>query len=457
MFGASTGLGSAAFRQDYSLRYAYVAGSMFKGISSASMVVRLARSGFLGFFGSGGMTETSIREGIQTICSSLSREYRYGVNLLCNPYDPEAELAVARLLLELEVPVVEAAGFTRITPSLALLCAHRYVRQTKVRLRIIGKVSHPETARAFLAPPPDRALRHCVERGLLNPQDAQIAANLPVANDLCVEADSGGHTDMGNLLALLPRILSIRDEMARGLRTLQDVRVGAGGGIGSPRAVAAAFVLGADFILTGSINQCTVEAGTSHASKDILQQVDVRDTGYAPAGDQFERGTRVQVVRRGLLFAGRANHLRQLWQHHRSIEELGEDDRRKLEADYFGCSLEAVLKECSQHYARIAPARLEQALRDPKAKMAMIFRWYFVRATRLARQGDPLHRLDYQIHCGPALGAFNDWVRGSRLEDWRERHVDSIAVQLMESAARHLGRWTVEGGRPGSRIEEETA
>ena len=49
--------------------------------------------------------------------------------------------------------------------------------------------------------------------------------------------------------------------MAR-YRYTKAIRVGAAGGIGTPEAAAAAFVLGADFILTGSINQCTVEAGT---------------------------------------------------------------------------------------------------------------------------------------------------------------------------------------------------
>ena len=49
-------------------------------------------------------------------------------------------------------------------------------------------------------------------------------------------------------------------------------RLGAAGGLGVPEAVAAAFVLGADFVLTGSINQCTAECGTSERVKDMLQQ-----------------------------------------------------------------------------------------------------------------------------------------------------------------------------------------
>src|SRR5947207_15781689 len=80
--------------------------------------------------------------------------------------------------------------------------------------------------------------------------------------------------------------------------------IGAAGGIGTPEAAAAAFIMGADFILTGSINQCTVEAGTSETVKDILEKISVQDTTYAPAGDMFEIGSKVQVVKREI---GRAS------------------------------------------------------------------------------------------------------------------------------------------------------
>src|SRR3954462_15450892 len=97
-------------------------------------------------------------------------------------------------------------------------------------------------------------------------------------------------------------------------RYQNKIRIGAAGGIGTPHAAAAAFILGADFILTGSINQCTVEAGTSAAAKDGLQELNVQDTDYAPAGDMFELGARVQVAKRGLFFPARANRLYELYQ-----------------------------------------------------------------------------------------------------------------------------------------------
>jgi trans-AT polyketide synthase/acyltransferase/oxidoreductase domain-containing protein len=36
------------------------------------------------------------------------------------------------------------------------------------------------------------------------------------------------------------------------------------------------------------------------------------------------------------------------------------------------------------------------------------------------------------------MGAFNQWIKGTDLEDWRNRHVDEIAVRLMRAAAEFL-------------------
>jgi trans-AT polyketide synthase/acyltransferase/oxidoreductase domain-containing protein len=81
------------------------------------------------------------------------------------------------------------------------------------------------------------------------------------------------------------------------------------------------------------------------------------------------------------------------------------------------------------------PEAIEKAERDPKQKMALIFRWYFVHSHRLAFKGDPDNKVDYQIHCGPALGSFNQWVKGTPQEHWQNRHVDEIADMLMRGAA----------------------
>jgi trans-AT polyketide synthase/acyltransferase/oxidoreductase domain-containing protein len=269
-----------------------------------------------------------------------------------------------------------------------------------------------------------------------------------MADELCVEADSGGHTDGGVAAVLLPRMLRLRDEYAARFGYAQPIGVGAAGGIGTPEAAASAFVLGADFVVTGSINQCTVEAGTSEAVKDLLATLDVQDVTYAPAGDMFELGARVQVVRKGTLFPARANRLYGLYQHHDSLEALPPAVRRQIEEKYFGRGFDAVWDETRRHYEHADPAVLALAETSPKKRMALVFRWYFVHSNRLAMAGDPQRRSDYQIHCGPALGAFNTWVAGTELADWRHRHVDQIALRLLGDTARFLDGWLARPAAP---------
>ena len=40
-----------------------------------------------------------------------------------------------------------------------------------------------------------------------------------------------------------------------------------------------------------------------------------------------------------------------------------------------------------------------------------------------------------RIWCGPAMGAFNDWVRGTNLEPPENRRVADVALRLMRQAA----------------------
>jgi hypothetical protein len=67
--------------------------------------------------------------------------------------------------------------------------------------------------------------------------------------------------------------------------------------------------------------------------------------------------------------------------------------------------------------------------------MALVFRWYLGLATRWGITGEAGRELDYQIWCGPAMGAFNDWVRGSYLETPEHRYVADVAYQMMDGAA----------------------
>jgi len=67
--------------------------------------------------------------------------------------------------------------------------------------------------------------------------------------------------------------------------------------------------------------------------------------------------------------------------------------------------------------------------------MSLIFRWYLGLATHWGIAGIPERSFDYQIWCGPSMGSFNDWVRGTSLENPQKRNVVTVAEQLLEGAA----------------------
>ena len=67
--------------------------------------------------------------------------------------------------------------------------------------------------------------------------------------------------------------------------------------------------------------------------------------------------------------------------------------------------------------------------------MALIFRWYLGMSSRWPISGDDERKSDYQIWCGPAIGAFNEWVNESFLADLNNRTVTQIGLNLLEGAA----------------------
>jgi trans-AT polyketide synthase/acyltransferase/oxidoreductase domain-containing protein len=437
-------LGSQEFKQAYNLKYAYVTGAMVKGIASKELVVKMGKAGLMSYFGTGGLKLPQIEEAIQFIQRELKEGQAYGMNLLHNPGKPSLEDDTVDLFLKQGVKNVEAAAFMQMTQALVRYRLKGLRREASGKIstvsKVMAKLSRPEVAQVFLSPAPERIVNKLLEANKISQQEADFSKEIPMADDICVEADSGGHTDMGIMSVLLPTIISQRDEAMRKYQFAEKVRVGAAGGIGTPEAAATAFVLGADFILTGSINQCTVEAGISDAVKEILQQLNVQDTDYAPAGDMFELGAKVQVVRKGVFFPARANKLYDLYRHYNSLDEIDSKTKKQIQDKYFRRSFEEVYAETKAYYSQELPEEIEKAERNPKHKMALIFKWYFVHTMRLAMRGSTEQKVDYQIHCGPAMGAFNQWVKGTTLENWRNRHVDEVAEKLMQGTASLLNK-----------------
>ena len=433
-------LGDRSFAEAHGVRFPYVVGEMANGIATAQMVIAAAQAGMLGFFGAAGLAFERVERAIDEIERALGDRAAWGVNLIHSPNEAALEDRVADLLVRRGVARISASAFMHLTPPVVRCAAAGLRRDPRTgaivrRHHVFAKVSRAEVATQFMSPPPGDVLRSLVERRLLSQQEAELAALLPVAEDITVEADSGGHTDNRPLVALLPAILALRDELAARHRYPRPIRVGAAGGLGSPSGVAAAFALGAAYVLTGSINQAAVESGLSETGKKMLAEADLVDVTMAPAADMFELGVQVQVLKRGTMFAPRAAKLYEVYRGHASLDELAPDLRRRLEQEVLRASLDEVWSDTRRFWGQRDPMEVARADRDPKHKMALVFRWYLGRASRWAIDGDADRRTDYQIWCGPAMGAFNRWVAGSFLADPANRTVAQIARNLLEGAA----------------------
>ncbi|WP_033221780.1 PfaD family polyunsaturated fatty acid/polyketide biosynthesis protein [Kitasatospora phosalacinea] len=430
-------LGDRGFGETHGTRYPYIAGEMARGISSVELVTAMAEAGLLSLYGAGGLAPATVEQAVDRLSGTLRQRPNWGVNLLHSPLEPAAEERTAALLVARRVPCVSLSAYLRLTPAAVRVAAAGLRRDGSGRVvrarRVIAKLSRPEVAREFLSPAPPALLRALLERGELTAEEAELASLVPIAEDLTVESDSGGHTDNRPLGAILPVVRALRDRLVAEHGYDRPVRVGAAGGLGSPEAVAAAFAAGADYVVTGTVNQLAAEAGTSDRARRLLAGAGVADVAMAPAADMFEMGVRVQVLSRGTLFAARADLLYRLWREHDGLERLPAAARRQLETEVFGEPLETVWERTRTFWADRDPAELDRAEADPKHRMALVFRSYLGQSSGWATGGVPGRDADYQIWCGPAVGAFNDWRAGSVLDGERPPAVQ-IALNLLEGA-----------------------
>lgn len=431
-------LGDPAFRAAHGIRYAYIAGAMANGIGSVEIVEAMSRSGMMGFFGAAGLSIDRVSAAIDRLQSSLG-DAPYGFNLIHSPNDPALESAIVELYLRRGVRRVSASAYLDLTLPLVRYRVSGIHRDADGRIvcpnQVIGKVSRVEVARKFFSPPPEALLKTLVENGDINAEQATLARSIPIAGDLTVEADSGGHTDNRPALTLFPGMTALRDQLQAEYGYAEPPRLGSAGGIATPASAAAAFSMGAAYVLTGSINQACVEAGTSDAVRTMLARAGQADVAMAAAADMFEMGVKVQVLKWGTMFAVRSRKLYELYRGYDGLDSLPADQRKILERDYFRCSLEEAWAETERFFASRDPHQIERAKADSKHKMALVFRSYLGRSSDWANRGEASRKVDYQIWCGPAMGAFNEWTRGTFLETPENRRVATVGLNLMLGAS----------------------
>ncbi len=431
-------LGDRSFTETHGTRFPYVAGAMANGIATTRLVIEMARNGCLGFFGAAGLGLDRIRIAVDELVSTLGDSAPWGCNLIHSPNEPALEAAAADLYIQRGVRKVSAAAFMSLTPAIVRYAYSGIQRDAQGvvqrRNMVFAKISRPEVARHFMNPAPTAMLDALVAAGLLTAAESELGRTLPVAEDYTVESDSGGHTDNRPLAPLFSTIQALRDEIMETHRYSRPIRLGAAGGIGTPQAVASAFALGASYVLTGTVNEACVESGLAADGKEMLAGADLADVTMAPAADMFELGVDLQVLRRGTMFAPRAKKLYSLYRTYPSLEAIPDSETAELEK-ILGSTVAQCWSLTREFWNERDPEQIVRADADPRHKMALTFRSYLGLSSRWAIVGESSRKMDYQIWCGPAMGAFNAWTAGSFLAKPENRTVTQVAYNLLEGAA----------------------
>jgi trans-AT polyketide synthase, acyltransferase and oxidoreductase domains len=429
-------LGDSELCAELGLRLPYIGGSMAKGISSVRMAEEFGREGMLAFFGAAGLPFSEVETAVARLSAG---DFPYGCNLIHSPHEPDLENALAELYVRKGVRMVEASAFLGLTLPLVRYRVAGIGRLADGTVsapnRIIAKVSREELAAKFFAPPPEAMLRELVAMREITEEQAKLAATIPIAGEITAEADSGGHTDNRPAIALFPTIASLATRLRDKHGYAGKLRVGLGGGISTPESAAAAFAMGAAYVMTGSVNQACIESGTSAAVREMLATTRQADVTMAPAADMFEMGVTVQVLKRGTMFPMRGAKLYDIYRAHAGLDDIPAVEREKLEKTVFCAPLADIWRDTREYFLRRDPRQAERGDRDPKHRMALVFRWYLGQAAHWAKDGEPARRMDYQVWCGPAMGAFNEWTEGTFLAAPERRKVVDVALNILFGAA----------------------
>jgi PfaD family protein len=431
-------LGDPAFKAAHGVKYAYHGGAMANAIASENLVIALGKQGFLCSFGCAGLVPDRVEEGIRRIQAELP-DGPYACNLIHAPAEEALERGAVERFLKLGVHTVEASAYLGLTEHIVLYRVAGLSRKSDgsvtIGNKVIAKISRTETARRFMEPAPPKIVARLLEQGRITAEQAQLSTLVPMADDITAEADSGGHTDNRPFLTLIPSIMALRDEIMSERNYAIPLRVGGGGGIGTPEAALAAFTMGVAYVVLGSVNQACIESGASEHTRKLLAEAEMADVTMAPAADMFEMGVRLQVLKRGTMFPMRAQKLYDLYREYDSIEAIPKPERLKIEEQIFRASLDDIWNSTIGFFRQRDPEMLERAMSSPKRKMALIFRWYLGLSSRWSNSGEKGRELDYQIWAGPSLGAFNAWVKGSYLEAFDARSAPDVALQILRGAA----------------------
>ena len=185
-------LAPPAFALAHKCRFPYVVGEMARGIATTAMVCAAVKSGFCAFFGSAGLRVDAVEKAIDRIVDTLGPdEAAWGMNLIHSPDRPDEERKSIDLFLRRGVRRVSASAFMKLSSEVVRYAScglRRDATGAVVRANhVFAKISRPEVAAQFMAPPPQTILRELVAAGQISAEEATLAALTPVAADITIE------------------------------------------------------------------------------------------------------------------------------------------------------------------------------------------------------------------------------------------------------------------------------
>jgi trans-AT polyketide synthase/acyltransferase/oxidoreductase domain-containing protein len=430
----SYSIGNAEFSKKYRTKYNYAVGGMGHGISGVDFVVKSCNEGILSFLGANCVDLDVIGSMIDQVKHKINSDTLFGVNITENYFEPQNTKDLINLCTEKGVRVIEASNFMTVTKELV-----RYkisgigldAEGSVTGNAIIAKVSNTNVAREFLKPPSDSILNELLNEKAITKDEFDIAGKIPVADDVCIVGDCAYETEKGNLLTMLPEVLDVAEKIYKENLLVAKSRIGAAGSIGSGRTILALHYMGAEFFMTGSVNECTKEADIPDDVKDMLVKTNVNDFTYAPSENMFELNRFVQVLKKGVFFPSRANMLKSVYDTVNSIDDISGEIKLYIEDKLLQCGFD-------NYFAKIklTENQIKLANSNSKYKMAIIFKQYLHEASDKALFSKDRDKdvVDFQVYCGTAIGTANERLKDSKINDWKMRNTANIAEVLMQDA-----------------------
>ncbi len=245
-----------------------------------------------------------------------------------------------------------------------------------------------------------------------------------MADDVTAEADSGGHNRQSAGDRTPADDAAPWGPDGRSTAMTGPLWIARGGGSSFPWVAAGASAMEAAYLVTGSVNQACVEAGTSTPSARCSPRRDRRTLRWPQPPTCSRWGSRCagpeawHDVRR----CGPASSSSIYSPCYDAIERIPAAERAMLEKELLRASGDDLGPD-AEHFQRPATRRqIERALRDPKHKMALIFRWYLGQSSPGPARVNPR---------GPSItrsGAALRWPRsttGSAARSWNGPKTES--------------------------------